>query len=214
MQAVIETKFRDREHAGNLLARRLEAYRSSDAIVVGIPAGGVAVGAAIARVLSLPLAVLPCRKIQHPVDNNKTIGSITADEVFLRHCSHTIPQDYISHQIALLKNALKHDRHRYSSDEVSTSFFYKTVILVDDVLLSGDALLAGIRGLRKQMPLKIVVAIPVVSAEAARIVRGEADAIVFLRMDNGTGSPDDYFSDFSEVDPCEVNGPFQVGHNA
>ena len=201
MQAVTQTKFQDRAHAGYLLANKLEAYRNTDAIVVGIPTGGVAVGAAIAGTLFLPLGVLPCRKIPHPVDSTRTIGSISADDVFLGHCSHTIPQDYISHQIALLRDALKHDKHRYCSDEVSTSFLHKTVILVDDVLLSGDAILACIRSLRKQIPLKIVVAVPIVSAEAARIVSAETDDIVFLQMETVDRSLHDYFSDVSEVDP-------------
>lgn len=200
MQAVIQTKFRDREHAGYLLANKLEAYRNTDAIVVGIPTGGVAVGAAIAETLFLPLAVLPCRKIPDPIDSTRTIGSISADEVFLGHCSHTIPQDYIYHQIALLRNALRHDKHRYG-DKVSTSFLCETVILVDDVLLSSEAILACLRTIRKQRQLKIVVAVPIVSVEAARIVSAETDDIVFLQIDTVDRSLHDYFSDVSEVDP-------------
>jgi putative phosphoribosyl transferase len=47
--------FRNRPHAGEVLAEMLAAYCQSDAIVLAIPAGGVPVAAAIAERLRIPL---------------------------------------------------------------------------------------------------------------------------------------------------------------
>src|SRR5690242_7709013 len=101
MTSIEESKIQDREQAGRLLARRLMDYANSKAIVVGASTGGVIVAAALADVLNLPLEVIPCRRIKDPVDNSKSIGSVSPDEIITNHCSYDIPQDYVSHQIAM-----------------------------------------------------------------------------------------------------------------
>ena len=54
------TIFADRADAGRELAALLEDRRGTDAVVFGIPRGGVVVAAEVARLLDLPLAaVLP-----------------------------------------------------------------------------------------------------------------------------------------------------------
>ena len=46
--------FRDRASGGKVIAGMLEEYRHTNAIVMGIPAGGIAVAVEIARELALP----------------------------------------------------------------------------------------------------------------------------------------------------------------
>lgn len=63
--------FRDREHAGSVLSKMLFLYNKTDAVVLGIPAGGVPVAAAIAFRLKLDLDVAvvsrsPCRGTLKP----------------------------------------------------------------------------------------------------------------------------------------------------
>ena len=55
--------FRDRRHAGQLLAQRLQKYKKERAIVLALPRGGVPVAAEIANVLGASLDVLIVRKI-------------------------------------------------------------------------------------------------------------------------------------------------------
>ena len=45
--------FRDREHAGMVLADMVSDYKDENALVLGIPAGGIPVAAVIARELSI-----------------------------------------------------------------------------------------------------------------------------------------------------------------
>lgn len=80
----------DRSLAGQLLSKKLEQFVSSDAIVVGVPRGGVVVASAVAEALGLPLHVLPCRKLRHPGDSKKAIGSVSLDEVALSDDCHDI----------------------------------------------------------------------------------------------------------------------------
>ena len=69
--------FRDREHAGVVLADILGTYRSSDAVVLGIPAGGVPVAAEVARHLGLHLDVVVVSNGPQDIWSNDGAGSFT-----------------------------------------------------------------------------------------------------------------------------------------
>jgi putative phosphoribosyl transferase len=58
--------FRNRPHAGEVLAEMLSSYGKTEAIVLAIPAGGVPVAAAIAERLHIPLDVAVVSKIALP----------------------------------------------------------------------------------------------------------------------------------------------------
>ena len=55
--------FADRSDAGRCLAQPLLAYRGPDAVVLGLPRGGVPVAAQVAEALGAPLDVLVVRKL-------------------------------------------------------------------------------------------------------------------------------------------------------
>jgi len=202
-QAVMDSLLQDRAHAGRLLSKKLSIYKGS-AVVVGIPQGGACVAAEIAKALSLPLEILPCRKIKHPADGKCAIGAMTADETLIRNFSQSIPQDYVFHQIAMIRNALQNEQRLYYTNWQLPSFQYKTIVLVDDVLDSSDAMLACIRSIKKQKPLKIIVAVPLVAAEAARLVQAEADDLVFLQIEPVINSPGEYYEKFPLIDQAKV----------
>ena len=56
-------RFADRIDAGRQLARRLEDYRATNLVVLGLPRGGVPVGYQVAHALGAPLDVLIVRKL-------------------------------------------------------------------------------------------------------------------------------------------------------
>jgi putative phosphoribosyl transferase len=194
----------DREYAGTLLARRLAEADHINAVVVGIPHGGACVAARIADVLHLPMEVMMCREIEDPTDRSKTVGSVSANDVIMHDRSRTIPQDYIYFQAIRLRNEIKYENDFYYGDEPPLDFRNKTVILVDDILLSADTLLACIREIRKQGALHIIVAVPFVQTEAATIIQPEADAFIFLKMQLNIRSPHEFYQDFPEVKEWQV----------
>lgn len=71
--------FADRRHAGQVLAEMLGLYRDSDAIVLGIPAGGIPVAAALAAALKLPLEVAVVSKMTLPWNTEIGYGAIAFD---------------------------------------------------------------------------------------------------------------------------------------
>ncbi|MEN6305676.1 MAG: phosphoribosyltransferase family protein, partial [Armatimonadia bacterium] len=69
----------DRAEAGRLLAEMLERYRSTEALVLAIPAGGVPVAYEIARTLGLPLDVAVVSKITLPWSTEAGYGAVAWD---------------------------------------------------------------------------------------------------------------------------------------
>lgn len=192
-------KFLDRELAGRLLCNKLESHIDSNSVVFAVPPGGACVGAEISETFSLPLEVISCRQIKHPGDPARSIGSVSMKDVLIQDCSHTIPQDYVAHQLAMLRHVVRYEHSRYYIGREPDSVRYKTVILVNDILGSGDAVLACVHEIKKQQPLKLIIAAPVISAEAARTLRSEVDRVIFLRMERFVNAGKDYFIHFPEI---------------
>jgi predicted phosphoribosyltransferase len=204
MVTSIGSKVTDRRQAGSLLANKLQQYANSEALITGISRGGLVVAAAMAKALNLELEILPYQKISHPADSTKSIGSVSVDEIVIEGVLHDIPQDYISHQIALIRNGLRNELQRYHRVKPQSSFRYKTVIVVDDILRSGDTMLACLRTIRKQQPLKLIIAVPFISDEAAAMINVVADEVVFIRVDHEVRSAMDYYIEFPDVGEKEV----------
>ena len=194
----------NRESAGIMLAQNLKGLDHANAIVVGIPHGGVCVAAKVAERLHLPLEVIMCRKINDPSDKSKTIGSVSANDVILHDVARSIPQDYVYFQTIRLRNEIKYENDFYYGSEPTLDLEYKTVIIVDDILISADTLLGAIQEVRKRRALRVVVAVPFVQAEAARIIQSETDDLVFLRMQQHIHSPHEYYKEFPEVEEWTV----------
>ena len=214
LPTTISAVLQDREEAGYQLSEILAAYRNSNAIVVGIPPGGVCVASAIAETLSLPLEIMPCRKIKDPANGKKDIGSVSEDDVFIHDCCHTIPQDYIYHQIAMLRNVISDEKKKYYGSGRRQPLRHRPVILVDDILSSSDTMMPCLRSIKKQRPLKVVVAVPVVAAEAARTLGTEADEIRCLRIEASLEPAHEYFVDFPNVDDNRVKALFEASRKA
>ncbi|HZX74430.1 MAG TPA: phosphoribosyltransferase family protein [Cyclobacteriaceae bacterium] len=205
MESISPLKIQNRKQAGYLLAQKLGEYKDTNTVVVGIPYGGVDVASAIAESLQLPLEIMICRKIKDPADSSKEIGMISESETFMHEISHDIPRDFISHQIALLQNEIKSDREHFYGNVAPTELRYKTVIIADDILASGHSMLICLESIRKHKPLKVIVAAPIVSAEAASAISGQADEFIFLKMTSAIPSGGDYFIDFHKMNKEEVH---------
>jgi len=65
--------------SGKVLSGMLEMYRNSNALVLAVPAGGVAVGAAIAKQLLLPLDVAVVSKITPSWNTEVGYGAVAFD---------------------------------------------------------------------------------------------------------------------------------------
>ena len=71
-------KYRDRTHAGEVLAAGLQSYRSEELVVLAVPNGGVPVGVVIARELGAELYLMLVRKLQIPDNPEAGFGALVS----------------------------------------------------------------------------------------------------------------------------------------
>lgn len=173
----------DRLQAAHLLAEKFLAYKNSDAVVVAVPKGGVPIGFALSELLNVSFEIMPCKKIQHPAYANKSIGSVSVDELIVSDGSRNIPQDYIYHQTVLIQQTLKNQSAYFRGDKKIVSLAGKTVILVDDVIQSGDTITACLRSIQKQKPERVILATAVATPEVLELLSGEVGEFVALQTE-------------------------------
>jgi predicted phosphoribosyltransferase len=178
--------FQDREDAGRRLSEYLLDYRSTDSIVLAIPAGGVAVAKEIKDALSLPLDLLIVRKIQIPWNPEAGFGAINLDgyvllnEDLLRHLS--LPERVIASQVEKTRETLKKRNLLFRGGRDFPSLKDKTVILVDDGLASGYTMIAAIEFAKRRNPSKIVVAVPTGSHKTVKKISSFMDILYCLNI--------------------------------
>jgi putative phosphoribosyl transferase len=199
-----EAIFQNRKHAAYLLGERLREYSHGDAIVVAVPGGGIEIGSYLSQLLHLPLEVLPCKKIKHPADGNKTIGAVSCGSVVIREEGNEIPQDYIYHQIQMLQHVIQGQKNKYNKGRLAPSYKDKSIILVDDLLLTGDTMMACLQSIKKHEPFKLIVAVPNVTPEATRAIAEEIDEIIYLTIEPNLQNGGNLYSEYPEVPDEEV----------
>jgi len=194
MAKIIEAKelrnknyvFRDRVHAGELLASRLKPYMGKDSIVLAIPSGGVPVGNTIAKELGLQMDLIIVRKLPIPYNTEAGFGSMSWNgEVKLNE--KLVEQLQLSDSdidpiIADVKRELDKRMEIFRGKRPFPELKNKTAIIVDDGLASGYTLLAAISSVKRLSPAKIIVAVPTASKNAIDLVAPYVDEIFCLNI--------------------------------
>jgi putative phosphoribosyl transferase len=202
--------YADRQSSGRMLARRLMTYAHADVVVLGIPRGGVPVAKEVAEALGAPLDVVVVRKLGAPGEPELGIGAVVdgdhPDTIFNQEIIESlgISDQYIKAEIARQLKEVNRRETAYRSGRAKISLAGKTVIVVDDGIATGSSVRAALRGVRRQNPKRLVLAIPVAPAESVEALRGEADEIVCLETPENFFAVGQFFRDFSQVSDDEV----------
>ena len=177
--------FRDRRHAGILLANHLQAYRGAHhAVVLALPRGGVVVGHELSMALHLPLDVFITRKIAAPESPEYAVGAVSeTGAVYLNQ--EAVRAMQLSHEdldglIAAQRREIERRRVLYREGRELPTLHHRTVILVDDGVATGATLFATLDALAALNPLRVVVAMPVAPPSTAERIRALVDECVIL----------------------------------
>ena len=162
--------FRNRIDAAFQLADVLKGYENQPAVIIAIPRGGVPMGAVIAKELNLPLDVILAKKIGHPLQKEYSIGTVTLTDRLIS-APEGISEEYLESETKRIRALLKERYQQYYSNHLPISLKNQAAILVDDGVATGNTLRSAIKLAHQQMPLKIVVAIPVASARALEKIK-------------------------------------------
>ena len=188
----------NRKAAARLLAERLEKYRGERGVVLAIPRGGVPVAAPIAQYLGMPLEVTLSKKIGHPANPEFAIGSVSLDSVQVDERAD-VPQEYIAAEVNRIREGLRQKYSLYMGNRKHVHLRDLVVILVDDGIATGKTLLATIELVKKELPRKIVVAVPVASPSAYDTISSLVDEVVCLLVPVSFQAVGQFYEEFSQV---------------
>jgi putative phosphoribosyl transferase len=195
--------FSDRSEAGSLLAARLEKYQAQSCVILAVPNGGVPVAYATAKEMGMPLDILVTQKIGHPVNREQTIGVVGLTNFFIIPNGGISPS-YISREIIAKREKLKETYGKLMGDKEPESLAGKTIILIDDGIITPNSLQVTVNMLRSENPAKIVLATPVASKSVIEKLSKTADEFIRLLTIEpflGTG---DFYKNFEAVDEDEM----------
>lgn len=176
--------FKDRSDAGIRLVERLEAYKSTDAMVLAIPRGGVPVAYEVANRLGLPLDFVILRKLPIPWNPEAGFGAVTSDGAL-------VINEVLVKELSLSKKLIKQIANRVMEDiqyrertlrgsTARQSVKGKHVIIIDDGIASGYTMLAAVESARQSGASRVTVAVPVAAESSLRLVSEVADKTVCL----------------------------------
>lgn len=214
--------FRDRHHAGELLASRLRAKTPpGSAIVLGLPRGGVPVAVVVAERLHCPLDVLVVRKLGVPGDEEIAFGAIAGGGVEIHNDdvirSFGIPLRSIGEVAARARVELAHREHIIRWARPLLSVRGANVIIVDDGIATGATMRAAVQAARWRGATNVTVAAPVAARETADALRQLADDVIIAIEPDHLLAVGDFYQDFSPTTDDEVLAllralPFGCGH--
>lgn len=204
-----EPLFAGRDHAGRLLAHAVARYRGQpEVIVLALPRGGVPVAAPIAESLDAPLDVCVVRKIGVPGHEELALGAIASGgaRVFNRDVIEQLdlPTATIEQLIADEERELRRRESLYRGNRPFPELRGRTVIVIDDGAATGASMLVAVRALRQLKPRMIIVAVPVASREAFRLLAAEADDCVCLAQPEPFYGVGMWYEDFSQLTDADV----------
>ena len=202
--------YTNREAAGQMLARRLMSYAHTDAVVLGIPRGGVPVAKEVADALDAPLDVIVVRKLGAPGQPELGIGAVVDgdhpraifNQDIIEHLG--VSDEYIEAEIARQLKEVNRRETAYRGGRAKVPLNGKTVIVVDDGIATGSSVRAALRGVRRQKPKRLILAIPVAPAESIEALRSDADEIVCLETPEDFFAVGQFYRDFRQVSDDQV----------
>lgn len=202
--------FADRVEAGEELAGYLRRYAGrSDVIVLGLPRGGVPVAAVVAGALDAPLDVFTVRKLGVPGYPEVAMGAIASGGA--RVLNHQLIAELglteadLNAVVANEERELARRERVYRHGRPPLRVANRVVILVDDGLATGSTMRAAVQAIRALAPARVVVAVPVASAEACEQLKQFANDVICARVPRRFYAVGRWYVDFSETSDAEVS---------
>jgi len=196
--------FADRVDAGRRLAEALDGMVARDALVLGVPRGGVVVAAEIARALGLELDVVIVRKIGAPGQPEYAIGALDADGRVLGGDPARVDAAYLRHAAEEGRAEIARRLQAYRGPRPRPRIAGREVVLVDDGIATGFTVRAAVESVRSSGAARIVVAAPVAAPGAISRLADAADEVIVLAEPAGFYAVGQFYRDFSQTTDAEV----------
>jgi putative phosphoribosyl transferase len=203
-------RFRDRVDAGRQLAEvvRDAGIERSDAVVLGLPRGGVPVAFEVALALGAPLDVIVVRKLGVPFQPELAMGAIGEDgvrveneEVVASGALRAVDLDLVEHEE---RAELERRARRYRGDRPRLDLRGRCAVIVDDGIATGSSARAACRVARAQGASRIDLAAPVASRSAVAALHDVCDEMLLVAVPDPFYAVGEWYRDFSPTSDDEV----------
>jgi putative phosphoribosyl transferase len=201
-----EKIFADRREAGFEVGKLLEnRYKNMNALVLGIPRGGIAVAYEVAKVLNAELSVVITKKLPHPLHEEFAIGAVAEDgSVFLTSSALTLNSTTVQRIVGAQAEEIKSRIQRFRKSKPLPEMLNRVVVIADDGIATGSTIVPAIRLCRNRRAARIVVAAPVSGADYVSEVNSLADEVVIAEQPHKFYAVEQVYEDFHSVADEEI----------
>ena len=176
--------FQDRPDAGRRLAHRLEHLRGCRVVVLALARGGAPVAFEVARALSVPMDVVVAKRIEDPFMSGLTVGAVAEGGVAVTDAPALRLAGISAKDLAGIARGHQVDvdrrARRMRAGRAPVALLGRTALLIDDGVATGATARAACRAVRARGPERLVLAVPVASADAMVGLEDEAEEIVCI----------------------------------
>lgn len=200
--------FEDRVDAGRQLARRLAAREWSDAVVLGLPRGGVPIAAEVARALGAPLDVLIVRKVGVPWHPELAMAAVGEEGAVVRNeaviAASGVSRGELARGEERERAEVERRALRFRGGRAPQALSGRTALIIDDGIATGASMRAACAIARARQASRIVVATPVAPPDVVDALRSDADEVVCLNVPDEFMAVGLYYVDFRQTEDAEV----------
>lgn len=210
--------FRDRAHAGRLLARELERFRAERPIVFGLARGGVSVAFEVARHLGAPLEAMVVSKLGAPGCPEFALGAIAEGGAAYINPEALLEVGLSDAEVGALAEREEAELERrvraYRGDSPFPDVSGRTVILVDDGIATGATARAAGCAARSAGADRVVLAAPVIAASSEPGLRQEFDDVVAVDVPPQLVAVGLWYEHFGQLSDDEVVAYLRLAREA
>jgi len=201
--------FADRVDAGRRLAERVRAeVDARNAVVVGLPRGGVPVAYEVAQALGAPLDVIVVRKLGVPYHRELGYGAVGEDGVRVLNPDIVRLAALDPGQMAEVERRARAEvegrANRLRGGRPATPLEGRTVIVVDDGVATGGTARAACQVARARGAERVVLAVPVGAPDVIAELSRVADQVVCVETPRDLFAIGAWYEDFSPTSDEEV----------
>jgi predicted phosphoribosyltransferase len=200
--------FQDRRDAGRALVQAVaKLHDLGDAVVLGLPRGGVPVAYEVACALNLPLDIFIVRKLGVPGQEELAMGAIASGGTIVTNQSIVrelgISPEVIEAIAQRERLEIERREQAYRDGRPPIPVEGRTAIVVDDGLATGASMLAAARALRPRVR-RVIAAVPVASETTCKELSSEVDQILCAITPQPFFAIGMFYRDFTQTTDEEV----------
>jgi putative phosphoribosyl transferase len=197
--------FVDRSDAGFEVGKLLESkYKDKNALVLGIPRGGIVIAYEVAKVLNAELSTVVTKKLPHPLHKEYAIGAAAEDgSVFLTSAARSLTSADVQRIVKAQSLEIESRITRFRKGKPLPDMFNRIVIIADDGIATGSTLVPAIKLCKLRKAAKVVVAAPVSDGYVSEI-DSLADEVIIVERPEEFYAVGQVYEDFHNLSDEEV----------